>query len=388
MRIAVSTVPGSPEDLRIWSGTPAHFIQGLRTAAGDRAQIFPVRPLNPVLYFCLNKLAGVSGRLGRKINWEVEPLALRSFTRALDRQLRKARADAVIAMGWTPLGSKAGIPIVYWGDATVAQRIDLSPHWSNLSARTKAAIPRLESEWLSSFDATFWATNWAADDSKARYRTIGTHTVPFASNIADPGVEPKARDASKTISLLAVGVKWHRKGIDRAVLATDELVAGGRDAHLHVVGVQPPDKSWLRPHVTYHGFLSKSQEDERLKLHRLYLEADLFLLPTRNEPFGIVFQEAAAYALPAVTARVGGVPEVVDHLVTGITMAENSTPSEYANAIAELSDDDEAYRSMSSAARQRYEREFTWETCGTKVLGILDEITRVEKARSKSPTSS
>jgi glycosyltransferase involved in cell wall biosynthesis len=50
----------------------------------------------------------------------------------------------------------------------------------------------------------------------------------------------------------------------------------------------------------------------------LWRGADLFVLPTRDEAFGIVFQEAAAAGLAAIGTRLNAVPEIVQDGETGL----------------------------------------------------------------------
>ena len=50
----------------------------------------------------------------------------------------------------------------------------------------------------------------------------------------------------------------------------------------------------------------------------IWRSADLFVMPTRNEAFGLVFQEAAAAGLPAIGTRLNAIPEIVADGETGI----------------------------------------------------------------------
>jgi N-acetyl-alpha-D-glucosaminyl L-malate synthase BshA len=78
--------------------------------------------------------------------------------------------------------------------------------------------------------------------------------------------------------------------------------------------------------------------------------ADLFLLPSLQESFGLAAVEAMACEVPVVASRVGGLPEVIDHGVTGFLHAPEDLEGMAASGTAVLSDPD-LRRRVAQAAR-------------------------------------
>jgi len=80
--------------------------------------------------------------------------------------------------------------------------------------------------------------------------------------------------------------------------------------------------------------------------------ADLYLLPSQTESFGLSALEAMATGVPVVGTRVGGLPEVVEHGVTGF-LGEVGDVEGLARGALELLSDGERWRAASAAARAR-----------------------------------
>jgi glycosyltransferase involved in cell wall biosynthesis len=102
--------------------------------------------------------------------------------------------------------------------------------------------------------------------------------------------------------ILFVGVHWIRKGGPQLVEAFRRVRARIPDARLTIVGCSP------EIHVEgceVRGRVSPSE------LAMYYQRASVFCMPTRYEPFGIVYLEAMAYKLPIVATDVGAIPDFV-----------------------------------------------------------------------------
>ncbi len=93
-------------------------------------------------------------------------------------------------------------------------------------------------------------------------------------------------------------------------------------------------------------------------LQSLYQSCDLFVAPSLYESFGLIYLEAMNYAKPVIGCQAGGIPEVVDHGVTGL-LVEPQAPTAVAEAIVSLLKSPVKLREMGVAGRQRLLEEFT-----------------------------
>jgi glycosyltransferase involved in cell wall biosynthesis len=104
---------------------------------------------------------------------------------------------------------------------------------------------------------------------------------------------------------------------------------------------------------------------------------DLFLLPTRAEPFGLVVIEAMAAGVPVIASKVGGIPEIISSPEIG-SLVETLTPEAFAAAIREILARPDRGKGMADKARPSVVARF-----GLAVAGKQLEKTYLELTRSR-----
>lgn len=112
------------------------------------------------------------------------------------------------------------------------------------------------------------------------------------------------------------------------------------------------------------------------RLARYYALADVCVVPSRVETFGLVALEAQAQGTPVVAARVGGLPEVVADGDTGL-LIDGHEPIDYCAAISTLLRDAEGRRRMGEAARRRAAT-FSWDRMVDRMLTVYNRVSSPE----------
>jgi glycosyltransferase involved in cell wall biosynthesis len=139
-----------------------------------------------------------------------------------------------------------------------------------------------------------------------------------------------------------------RKGFDLLKVALELLRGQVDDLELIVFGQAPPrTASPLGFPVHYAGHLH-----DDLSLRVLYSAADVFVLPSRLDNLPNTGLEAHACGTPVVGFKVGGIPDIVLHEVTGY-LAEPYEPDDLAKGILQVVSDPLRQAAMSRAARDR-----------------------------------
>jgi N-acetyl-alpha-D-glucosaminyl L-malate synthase BshA len=101
--------------------------------------------------------------------------------------------------------------------------------------------------------------------------------------------------------------------------------------------------------------------------------ADVFLLPSSSESFGLVALEAMSAEVPVVAARIGGLPEVVEDGVTGF-LHEVGDIGGYVGSVLRLLRDEKLRRSMGHRARREARERFDVDDMVDRYIRVYDSL--------------
>jgi glycosyltransferase involved in cell wall biosynthesis len=163
------------------------------------------------------------------------------------------------------------------------------------------------------------------------------------------------------------------KGIDSVIKTLPKVIEAVPDAFLVVVGkgdLQPrleeiARENSVRDRVIFVGALQHEQ------LKGCYSRADVFVMPSRQEGFGIVFLEAMAFAKPVIAGAHGGAPEIVQEGVTGFSVDPDDLEA-LTDRLIQLLQDEPLRARMGAAGRQRVEENFTFARFEEEMTRILN----------------
>jgi len=200
--------------------------------------------------------------------------------------------------------------------------------------------------------------------------------------VVTPGVDPAAvasgSGGERPKSLLTVGSLTKRKGHLTLLEALSDLV--DLDWRLSLVG----SAAWDPDHAASIGRaiielglearVDQIGEQDEAGLARLYDSADLFVLASHHEGYGMVLTEALAYGLPIVSTTAGAIPETVPGKAGRLVPPGDAEA--LASALRELLTDGDAYENLKVGAVKARGSLRSWAQQSASFAAVLEEIMR------------
>ena len=264
---------------------------------------WPQRPLEPYEEVLPGKWLGLGGV---RVHW--------------NRHLPDPSAfDFVVLNGYTSWTAQwimrhkmNGTPWCFWGER-LGPRVSGSREW----VRQRLLAP------LGRATGIVGIGTWAQKQYGNRFPGVRTFCLPYHCDL-----EPflgTSRPAPQTddVRFLFCGVMNERKGVDLLVSGFDRLIGKGVAARLDLVGQEAQLPEFLksvsgaaRSRITFHGF----QAPDRLPEY--FARADVFVLPSRHDGWGVVVNQALGAGLAVVASdAVGAAHDLVEPEKNGLRFA-------------------------------------------------------------------
>jgi glycogen(starch) synthase len=175
--------------------------------------------------------------------------------------------------------------------------------------------------------------------------------------------------------VLLIGRLVYEKGFQIALEAMPRLIERLPETRFLVAGSgthepelrRQADDLGLLDHGTFLGWIGDDV------LHSLYPIADLCVVPSIYEPFGLVALEAMASGCPCIVADTGGLREVVPHEEVGLRFRSRD-PDSLSQVAERVLADDELGRRLVAEAHQHVRR-FDWLDVADRTGAVYDRLT-------------
>jgi glycosyltransferase involved in cell wall biosynthesis len=299
------------------------------------------------------------------------------WRRALNRIIVIERPDIIVAHAPVPgmvdvtVGPAKGIPFVvtYHHDSMVKGN-----SWPDTLIRCYEALvlPRALHRARQVICCSEFVRNSALMTPHAGKTAVVSPGVDVALFVPRPGKVAGHR-------ILHVGglkAAEQYKGLEISLRVTAGLKQRYDDVHLAVVGsgdqlryyAELAEQLGIAQHIQFSGRLGGQE------LVAAYQEADVLIVPSRKESFGMVILEAMACGVPPVASAAAGIPDVVDDGRFGFLVKPDDI-SGFARKISELFDDTALLRRFSSNARHAaVAREYAWPRQVERTAQILEAL--------------
>lgn len=284
--------------------------------------------------------------------------------------------DWLVAHPAIALAEFFDVPMVSTVHATEAGR-----HSGWVSGQISRQVHAVESWFVRESDSLIACSASMADEISELFGPDLAEIVVIRNGI-DSSRWPFARRQTHSgpPELLYIGRLEYEKGVHEAIAALPRIRRTHPGTTLTIAG-DGTQQDWLvevaRKHKVLKSvhFAGRVDHDELLRLMR---RADVAVLPSHYEPFGIAALEAAAAGIPLVTSNVGGLGEAVIDGETGVSFPPRDVTA-LAAAVRRVLDDPVAAQRRAIAARERLTSDFDWHTVAAETAQVYLAAKRHER---------
>ncbi len=296
-----------------------------------------------------------------------------------EQAVAHAQRLRLVALVHHPLALETGL------DPDTAARLEASERRALRSARAVVVTSPATAQAL---------RGYGVDESRVTVVLPGTQ-VPAQSPAPFPVHSPMPRDRqerapSEGVRLLCVASITPRKGQLDLVDALAACRARGLASNWRLVCIGSLDRdagyaAAVQARVRELGLDAQVHlvgERDEDAVDRAYEEADVFVLASHHEGYGMVLAEAIGHGLPVVSTTAGAIPQTVP--ADAARLVEPGNVSGLADALAEVIGRPEVRRTMAAAARTSARSLPDWQAAAGRFIGMLQSV-RTPSPRPSEP---
>ncbi len=296
--------------------------------------------------------------------WRGLALELRSRNSA--RVLAGVDEPFDVVLQFFGLFQTRGAPYCMYVDNTIDMSRRLWPDWVPVQGAPLERLLAYERRLFGEAAHVFTMGRPQAESLRSFYGVPAERVTVVGGGLNFAELPPPAPAGEHEPAILFVGREWRRKGGDVLIEAFRRIRAERPEVKLTIVGTDEAPRD-------VDGVEVLGPIADRDRLARLYAAARVFCVPSRYEPFGLVYVEAMAHGLPVVAADVGAVSEAVVDGETGALVPPGDAGALAAALLRILADPEHAAR-LGAAGRERVARELTWDAVAGRMLPALTAV--------------
>jgi glycogen synthase len=293
--------------------------------------------------------------------------------------------DWLVAMACDHLAKRFDAPLV-----TTIHATEFGRHQGWVQDHPQSYIHGVE-RWITNRSDRVIVCSFYMREQVAEIFGVPDERISVIWNGIDPAdLQPHARPELEALRsrfatpdeklVLLIGRLVYEKGFQLALEAMPELIRRNPEIRFLVAGSgthedelrRQADDLDLMGHGTFLGWMGDDV------LHSLYRIADVCVVPSIYEPFGLVALEAMASGCPCIVADTGGLREVVPHEEAGLRFTAKD-PGALAETVERIIRD-HALRERLIAEAAEHVRRFDWSDVAAATSELYGELTPARRA--------
>lgn len=185
---------------------------------------------------------------------------------------------------------------------------------------------------------------------------------------------PEQRDQTEIFKMLVIGELIPRKNYTLVLESFRQLNKLNDKIHLTIIG-KGPDKYLIEDFIRNNRFDNKITFIDAVpnnQLQQYYNKADIFLLFSKVEIFGMVLLEAMACGCPVISTPTAGTLDVITDGVNGFIL-EDENPNQIASKIAKIIKNSSEYKQIRKIVAQGTQQKYSWQVIAQQYYALLNK---------------